>query len=239
MKNATERFNKKFLEIEHFKKHSQIMPFVGKSWGKTGKLLVIGESHYLDDNDENASKRKNKWIWKNWYDITSEDLTETQLGWTSTAKMINEAITKDEYHLGWGIWRNIKNAILKTGFNPDANNTSKILRFIAFMNFFQRPALETGETISHDEKDIRIANETLNEVVGIIKPDYLFFVSSKAWEEFDNEVLLNEKVIGHSCHPTSPWWNIESAKYTKPNRKEKIKGEESFQYFVKKNKIFE
>jgi hypothetical protein len=174
-------------------------PFIGKLWGRAGKILLIGESHYLNDDDEKASKKENKKIWENWY--------------------------------------NIRDAILETGFNPDANNTSKILCSIAFMNFFQRPAFESGESISYNNEDVKIANETLNGVVDIIKADYLFFLSSKAWKSFDKE-LLKEKVVGHSCHPTCQWWNMESKTYTKPNRKERITGKESFQYFVRKNKIF-
>jgi len=229
---------KKIQEIAHYKKHPQMIPFIGEYWGKTGKLLVVGESHYLNDNDEKSSKIENKKIWKNWYNITSKELTPDQLRWTSTAPMIDEAIRDDYYYPGWGVWRYTKDAILETGFNPDKSNTSKILCFIAYMNFFQRPALKSGESIVFNNEDINIANETLNNVVDIVKAEYLFFVSSTAWKNFDKG-LLKDKIIGHSCHPTCRWWNMESKTYTKPKTKEKITGKESFKYFIKTNKIFD
>lgn len=213
-----------------------MIPFIGKSWGKTGRMLVIGESHFLNDNDEKALRRENKKIWENWYNITSEKLTCEQKWVTSTAPLIDKMIA-GEYYSSWGIWKNIKDAILETGFNPDPKNTSKILCSIAFMNFFQRPALKSGESILFSCEDVKIANKTLKEVVETIKADYIFFVSSKAWGNFDEE-LFNEKVIGHSCHPTCKWWNMESKKYTKPDRKDRITGKESLKYFVSKNKIF-
>ena len=238
MKYINEKYYEKLLVIEHYKKHPQMRPFIGKSWGRTGKMLVIGESHYLNDYDEKTSRRGNKITWKNWYKMNKEELTQDQERWTSTALQINEAITKNKYEPAWGIWKNVKDAILETGYNPYPKNTSKILCYIAFMNFFQRPALDSGESIIYSNEDIKIANETLYNVANIIKADYLFFVSSKAWENYENE-LLTEIIVGHSCHPNCKWWNMETKKYTKSNRKKRITGKESFKYFVKKNGIYE
>jgi hypothetical protein len=245
MEQINKKYNEKLLKIAHYKKHPQMIPFVGKSWGKVGKMLVIGESHFLNDNDKNTSREENKKIWENWYKITSKILTKEQKWVTSTAPLIDKMIYKmipGEYYSSWGIWRNIRDTILETGFNPDPNNSSKILCYTAFMNFFQRPALESGKSILSSDKDKEVANETLKGVVDIIKADYLFFVSSKAWENIDKELLkellINNVEVGHSCHPTCKWWNRKSKKYTKPNRKDKITGKESFKYFISKNKIF-
>lgn len=237
MTYTNKKYNTDLLRISHYKQHPQMIPFVGKDWDKTRKILVIGESHYLDDNDDETTKRGNRNIWENWYKISSKKLTDTQLSWTSTALLINEAIETNHFYPGWGIWKNIKDAIIESGFNPNAENTSKALCYIAYMNFFQRPALKSGESITSDENDIKIANNTLSNVVDIIKANYIFFVSSKAWESFNKE-LFNDKEIGHSCHPTSKWWNMESKKYTKPKGREKITGKESFKYFIKNNIIF-
>jgi len=242
--NRSQRFDKKLKEINHYKIHPQMIPFIGSYWGKAGKMLVVGESNYLDNYDKEAKKRDNKDnknIQKNWYNITSKELTRNQFRWTSTALAINEAITDDYFYPGWGIWRSVKDVIVETGFNPDKTNTSKVLCYLAYMNFFQRPALKSGESIDYDEEDASIANDVLNKVVKIIGVDYIFFVSSMAWDNFYQELLdelSKDKKIGHSCHPTCQWWNRESQKYTKPKGQKTITGKESFKYFIKTNKIF-
>jgi hypothetical protein len=106
------------------------------------------------------------------------------------------------------------------------------------MNFFQKPAQETGESIKVTSEDKNVANIVLKNVIDIIKPDYLFFLSSISWDFFDKNIFAINK-IGHSSHPTSIWWNRATAKYTKPLEEKTITGKESFKYFIRINKIFE
>jgi hypothetical protein len=70
-------------------------------------------------------------------------------------------------------------------------------------------------------------------VLAIIKPNFIFFISTNAWKNYDRN-LFDKKCTGHSCHPTMPW-NKKSADYTKPNGVNEITGKESFEYFIKKN----
>ncbi|WP_059369541.1 hypothetical protein [Treponema endosymbiont of Eucomonympha sp.] len=230
MTYKNKKYDKDLRNILHYKQHPQMIPFVGRDWDKMGKMLVVGESHYLNDDE----KRENRNTWKNWYNITKKELTNDQSVWTSTACMINADIKGNFFPNGHRIWKNVRDAIVETGFNPNGENPSEALYSIAFMNFFQRPALESGESITYDENDIRTANSTLNGVVNAIGANYIFFVSSTAWDNFDKE-LFKDKIIGHSCHPTSHWWNRESEQYTKAKSREKITGKESFKYFIKKN----
>jgi hypothetical protein len=48
-RNINERYYKKLLAIPHYQKHPQMRPFVGKKFGNKKKLLIIAESHFLDD----------------------------------------------------------------------------------------------------------------------------------------------------------------------------------------------
>jgi hypothetical protein len=221
MLKGTKDYNVKFGEFPHYKKHPQMMPFVGKNWGKHKKLLVIGESHYLANgfNIETI---------KNWYNISLDDLNDKDKDiaywWTNTARLIDTT----DYHIGT-MWKQIRDAILKADFNP----TDDVFSYISYMNFFQRPALEEGGSVKKGltSEDISIANKTIKSVIDAIKPDYLFFVSSFSWDNFDKS-LFDKKYIGHSCLPLGIWWNRKSAKYAN------LTGKGSFIEFIKRNNIF-
>jgi len=43
MKYVNSKYYQNLRKIDHFKSHPQMRTFVGDSWGKTKKLLVIGE----------------------------------------------------------------------------------------------------------------------------------------------------------------------------------------------------
>ena len=174
-KRKTKKFDNNFRQLEHYQRHPQMMPFVGKNY-KNG-LLIIGESHYLDE-------RTPKGIIKKWYDNSLEELQkdldnyktvntikdelkEVLSSWTDTSGLIDET---DYSSNGHTIFGNIDKAI---------QEITKIKQFecwskIAFMNFFQRPAYKEGDSIIPIEKDVEIANETLDFVVNVIKPKYIY-----------------------------------------------------------------
>ncbi|WP_461253409.1 hypothetical protein [Treponema sp. R8-4-B8] len=76
-------------------------------------------------------------------------------------------------------------------------------------------------------------------IIDIIKPNYLFFVSKKAWENYDKKIF-NEEKIGHSAHPSRNWCgNLKSQDFTKFYSKEIVTAKESFMDFIIYHKIFE
>jgi hypothetical protein len=228
MERGTNEYNKYFASYDHYKKHPQMMPFIGKYWNNSKKILVIGESHYLDPDFDVE-------IIKDWYNFYVNELDgddyEYAYGWTNTANIVDTTNYKSKGH---GLYRNIDIAIRETGFTP----TENIFCYISFYNFFQRPAEKTGDSIIITNDDIRIANETLSFIIDIISPNYLFFVSSKSWQHYNNNIFNNEN-IGHSAHPSCQWWNMPSSKYTKYFSKKTVTGKESFMDFIKYHKIFE
>jgi len=240
MRIGTEKYNSKLLEIEHYKKHRQMLPFVGKHYGECKKLLIIGESHYL----EGAGKEeKNKKIIEEWYCKSIDDLKindEEVYNFTNTAQVVE--LYHNVYKGVHRMWGNIRKAICDTDFRPDGNE--HILSFIAFMNFFQRPSQKNGESIDHDEKDRSIANETLAEVIKVLDPNCLFFVSKETWKNgYDkNENIFNQDCVGYSAHPTSRkhWWGKNCKNYINYESKEEMatNGKGSFISFIKCNKIF-
>ncbi len=216
MNRGTTIFNEKLLEFWRYKDHPQMMPFIGKYWGQYKKLLVIGESHYLAPGGAEFSK--------DWYDLPIECLEADDIEWTNTAKIIDETQYKSGSH---SIYRNIDYAIRETGFKPDES----VFCYVAYMNFFQRPAEETHESINASNEDIEIANETLKYVCDIIEPEYLFFISRKAHTCLDKTMCATGQ-IGCSAHPASSWWNRENSEDSWRT------GKQAFMDFIKEKKIF-
>jgi hypothetical protein len=214
---GTNRFDARFKEIEHFAQHPHALPFVGKDYGKGQKILILGESHYLDpeSNPETIN---------NWYSLSSNDLNEENLIWTNTSLIVNNTNFKSKGHL---IYKNVHYSLINCGVAGGLSS-------ISYMNFFQRPADSTGNSISVNQNDTIMANNVLKQVLDILSPDYLYFVSSKSYNHFDKGLFPTHKT-GHGPHPACPWWNKKSANFTKPDNVPAITGKESFQYFIKTN----
>lgn len=228
--NRTNDYDADFRRIEHYVRHPQMIPFVGKQWGSHSRLLILAESHYLPTDDDRKFSEA-------WYDTNAKDLpVEKYRIFTSTAEIVNNAGYKQRYkRKGHRIFLNIERAILESGFNPE--NTDNMFQYVAFMNFFQRPAEKTGKSITVTDRDRRVANSTLRDVIRIIAPDFLFFVSSEAWKAYDKS-LFDGDHVGHSCHPTSAWWNRKSRNYTKPTGVNVVSGKESFVRFIQNKGVF-
>jgi hypothetical protein len=240
IENRTHEYDEKLVEdTRHYKINPHMIPFIGKYWGLHGKLLIIAESHYLPELTKEPIQVDYYINGISKYEMSDRDILQK---WTTTSAIVNDRIKYfDGYYKenklkgkSLRIFRVIHEAIIETGFKPA--NRENVLSFISFMNFFQRPVNFNERSIRARGIDICVANETLDAVIRIIKPEYLFFVSNKAWEFFD-ERKFARKQTGYSCHPLSKFWNIKGGKYTRPNE-ETISGKESFKYFIKNAEIF-
>jgi hypothetical protein len=210
-----------FASIPHYKNHPQMIPFIGKNWKKIDKILLVGESHSLE-------RLGDKKMIKDWYLSKKEILDEYQVNNTSTENIINSGL-KDNFGKN-RIYSEINNAIKDVDYELD-------ITYFAFMNFYQRPAIKKHEIF--DKKDDSVANKTVNEVIKILVPDYVFFLSSTAWErlniDYDNKILMDifdNKKIGHSCHPTTNWWSRESNANSIGGENERNTGKMAFKKFL-------
>jgi hypothetical protein len=195
-------YNEKFCSIEHYKNYPQMIPFIGENWEKDRKLLLIGESHFSINAPENN-------FITNWYKKKQNDFSQDIIDKTSTAEIIMGGI-KNNFNFKHNLIYSAINAVVTQTTNNKLN-----ISFFSFVNFFQRPVRNKNEQFN--KIDDAIGSLTLNKVINIIHPEYLFFLSSKAWEgfsiDYDNKEtvqLYNQDKIGYSCHPTCPWWNRES-----------------------------
>lgn len=229
LENRSKQYDVQLQKIEHYQKHPQMIPFIGCNYGKKKKLLIVGESHFCHEGTD-------KNIVENWYNINSSNLNQDLVDFTSTSVILNYNINEDRFYGSHKIYYQIYSAIKETGFVLENLPDKYSLTYISYMNFFQRPALQTGDSIKTNKKDIEIAISVFNDVRKIIQPDYIFFVSKLAY----NNCFVNDKNdFGHSCHPCCSWWNRKCSKYTKPKEQNSITGKESFKYFIKANKIFD
>jgi hypothetical protein len=76
---------------------------------------------------------------------------------------------------------------------------------IIFMNGFQRPAPQTGNSISRfcGEADFKVGAETIDQVIKITNPDLVIFVSKLAWDKLGRRLSKESTVrkLDFTCHP--------------------------------------
>ena len=275
-------FNPELLKITHYQHYPQMIPFVGKNYEKT-KLLVIAESHYLPPDNEAL---KQQWVYEQAGKVpTAQDLFNDWYNKDANPipKIWNGATLKDNvdsFNSGnyapkenawcWVDWTWTAKIGAAVDWNRRGHNIywrlcevlkSKRLMNCAFMNFFQRPAKESGKSIVHKTKDIEVAVATLQAVCEILEPTKIFFVSSRAYGAFcayinnkENRLewdvsknscnaiqmigSFNNAIIGHSSHPGCLWWNRTSKKYTKKNGGDNNTGKKAFEYFISDGFLF-
>ena len=227
--NRTELYNNEFATITHFNHYPQMVPFVGKDW-ENSKFLIVGGSHYI--NDKNDPKLD---VFENWYQYSNNDISDEDYDWTNTSAIVNSGKFQRYGSKSHRIYANLEKAILASGFKP--SNTENMFRYCAYMNFFQRPAGVSKKFYHPSEKDVRVSNEVFKDVIGFLKPNFIFIASGLVWRFLDWQAQENI-VIGHGAHPTSPWWNKAAKSFTKPVVVESITGKDSFIYFITSNGIF-
>jgi len=239
----TNEYNDELLENYHYKNHPQMLPFIGNNWGKLKKLLIVGESHYVH-NDKNDFEDEYMEIINNWYKLShkeirmiiGEKLFNDIISCTNTVKNHLYWICNQNKLKSYNIHQNVSDAV-KEVYKISLNKIEPFT-YMSFMNFFQRPSQKAGKSIVPNKEDVDIANDVFQDVIEIIKPNFVFIVSSKAWKFFKSN-KLNGIIFGHSCHPSSTHWNIKTKGYTKYGSKKMVTGKESFKDFIIVNKIFE
>lgn len=195
-----------------YKTHPEYLPYVGDKYNQQSyKTLFVLESHYLEDKDSeniyNSNEMKGKSdkeinrIFSNyWYDKNEWSLkkqffklkTETNFETRYVANCAIKAIKFNNRVLLEPIfqYKAFQN-ILNEGYTSDANR--KKLRDFAYMNFFQRPSLKKGKQIIWEDIDIEIASKNLIEVINIIKPQLVIFISANSYDLFQ-EYIKNQNV---------------------------------------------
>ena len=202
--------------------HPELAPFVGKHYTKAPlKVLFQGESHYLPAD-------YNHKVGQEWYErsTASYGFTKEALAWLNTAAIIRHDVIESSYkNPAHNLYRNIGGvygAVFDKGDYPQA------LEYIAFSNYFLRPAEVSGESIvvAGEAEELR-SFEQLCALESQYRPDLIVFVSKKAHESF---LWIAQKQQASSLlskvrsipHPNTAWWNRPMSQYEGRTGKEQL-----------------
>lgn len=186
-------FDNAFDQLPHYQAYPRMRPFIGRLYGQYGpKILLVAESHYLP---EGGSLHLDAQCW---YAGSEKNFgTEDEPGWIHTRQIIDKKDGKWSAR-GHEIYRRLNRALSEVGYLGGGN----LFRYVAFMNGFQRPAIE-GKSLNVQREDLEVATQTLNGVVDIIEPDCLIFVSSKAKRHLAKHLEVESRGVPH---PACAWW---------------------------------
>ena len=202
-------YDNKLLEINFYKNsktHRLMLPYIGSEYEKY-KVLIVGESHYLgEDNDREKVKDFKKWL---------TDKNEIKL-------------IKPEYiNTRWVVKEHCNNNNKQPFFSmikKEIINVEKFWDKVSFMNFFIVPSINGSREIEALKDMKEKSLENFENVLNVIKPNYILFLSKKSYyifEKSNSKYLKNTFGFGH---PSSRWWSRKrkDGKKYKEEFKEKI-----------------
>ncbi len=192
MNKSSELFDNLLNEIDHYQRFPAMRPFVGKNYiNNARKIMLIAESHYMPPESTISLNPEN------WYNSTQLDLTKEEVAWIDTRNILS------------GNWKPAGHMIFKE-LNKQMSkfmdvSKSRAMTNVAFMNGFQRPAPKTGDSIKKFCKpiDYKIGAKTIKEVIEVLKPNLVLFVSKLAWDKLRRKLPKPELTTEYDfvCHP--------------------------------------
>ncbi|MFC2294690.1 MAG: hypothetical protein ACFNJI_03985 [Leptotrichia hongkongensis] len=202
-------YDNKLLEIDFYKNsriHKLMLPYIGSEYEKY-KVLIVAESHYLrEDSDREKVKDFNKWLAdKNEIKLMNEE-------YINTREVVKKHCSKNNKQ---PFFSNIKKEII---------NIEKFWDKVSFMNFFIVPSINGSRTIAVSKDIEKKSLENFENVLDVIKPNYILFLSKKSYYIFEKSNSKYLKNIFGFGHPSSPWWSRKrkDGKKYKEEFKEKI-----------------
>ena len=192
-------FDSRLREIDHYKRYPAMIPFVGDQYESSEhrKVLIIAESNYLNEHvtvhhDADA-----------WYKKSQDDLDKEHIHWIDCRALVSEDSNKP----GHKIYKNINKAIESVGLGKGGRG----IDHVAFMNAFQRPSPEYGESMKGNaaQIDLDVSAAVIKSVVDILEPDCVIFASKYAWGQFHSRIDTAEKPTTDWVYHAGDnrWWN--------------------------------
>lgn len=193
-------------KIEHYKKHPEMMPYIGKHYNEA-RILLVGESHYVNNIQYDIDY---------WYNSGVSNELKAYENWFTTRHVVGNFMKRIRSR-AHGMFGNPAKEIIRASQKNISD--SEAFAVCAFMNYFQRPESSKGGSISTNEKsnnnDNKFAYETFQQVYEIIKPKIIIFLSKKAyWSYIKNADMVGNVIPNIDCvvHPTCRHWNSENGK---------------------------
>lgn len=191
--------------IPHYALYPEMMVAVGRHYrAAPARVLVLGESHYLDGVEPANTPER-------WY--ARRELTNpASAAYISTRGVFNNAICGRKPSKSKAIFHSLANALNACGMRmPEARSG---LQSIAYMNFFLRPAEETGESIRVAPRDVEEAGRVIPAVCAALQPQLVVFASRLAWGHAQADIAPGLTASGIQTafvpHPATSWWNRPS-----------------------------
>ena len=227
MKKSSTRFDRELNEIAFFKTHEYLLPFVGNKY-REGGVLHIGASHYFKLNDiEEAQRQRAEQILREWFNTSDNDVVNMRVDFLKTDR---KPITgKDTHKSTFGDWVNTRGIIeafvenkyresnraiyrefLKAAYNKNSSEELKDTEGyapFAYMNFFQKPARNTGT--EPDDCSYKIVAQVIEK----LRPKYIIVTSAIAGKQFQKRLsAVPDCEIRYYPHPSAfRYWKERTA----------------------------
>lgn len=193
-------------KIDHYKKHPEMMPYIGKHYNEA-RILLVGESHYCSDKINHVEK---EYLNNNWYNQkTPNDFTDKKY---FNTRYVVENFLKGNRSRSHSMFRNPAKGLIEALDLTNENITdSEIFSACAFMNYFQRPEVNQGKTMKCTSEDKENAKYVFKSAVAILKPKLIIFLTQKSYDCYceDEPINDNDKIYAVS-HPTCKHWYGEN-----------------------------
>ena len=231
------KYDDELKQIPFYKIHPELLPFVGSCFDDYS-ILLVGESHYIDQTSENI-RYDNSYFLNHWWNGTHSEIeSESFSGWYNTRGVIENYLmgNRSKGHL---IFSNLVKAFSECVLNQKVEqiNTenSQVFRYFAFLNFFQMPSLIKGEKywnslcISDQSTATELWNvckdnsaKVLDAVIDTLEPKVVIFSSNSAFEAYQesNHNTEHNSLIKSVPHAGCSWWNKKSKKHDNKSGKE-------------------
>lgn len=198
-------FDEALSSIAHYALYPEMMVAVGAHYRNAPlRVLVLGESHYFEIPEPSNTPEQ-------WY--SARDLQHPNAEKNiSTRGVFNNVICKRKPCKSKAIYHALARALDACEMTAQGANSS--LQSIAYMNYFQRPAEVSGESIRACARDGEEAERVIASVAAILEPNLVVFASRMGWRFAKRGLDERLKLAGirtvNVPHPATSWWNRPS-----------------------------
>lgn len=233
--------------MEYYKYRPDYIPFIGDKYEQF-RILQVGESHYIGQKYDASSidKYDIEYMSSKWWNYDTQEMDMEYEGWYNTQSVIRNYMSGNR-RKGHTIFTNFLKSFSKVVLHEEIARInyeeSQKYEYLAFMNFYQMPALYFGmkywdaldksaQKIGNTSIASRVWNETvehssevLDNVIGIIAPKIIVFTSISAYYAYKNYkakhgISLDTERFIKSDHPGCSWWNRVKKGHTHTSREE-------------------
>lgn len=195
------QFDDQLLKMKHYSRYPNLLPWVGTGYLDAPlKLLILDESHYLP---EDVTYHLDPAAWYAGVDLPPDN----SVAWMRTRGVVAKGLETNWQGKSKTIFRRLSDALAHADFSKGAAPFT----YLAYMNYFQRPAEVTGDSIRVSDLDRMVSAQVLEEVAQVLQPHAIVFCTKLGWSAALSQGLITSlrsdgRVVAHTPHPASAWW---------------------------------